>query len=96
MGLSLNALFKIVSREKVILSKSSRIILTSFLYTKDGDNKLYKYFGGLPDLIYEKDGVEELIEVKSKELVKKQYVENNPPKTEIMQGKNVSVASWFG
>jgi hypothetical protein len=62
-----------------------------FLYTKEGDNKLYKYFGGLPDLIYEKDGSERLLEVKSKELVKKNYVESNPPQTEIMQGKMLAL-----
>lgn len=62
-----------------------------FLYTKDGDNKLYKYFGGLPDIIYEKDNQEELTEIKSKELSKKQFVENNPPQTEIMQGKMLAL-----
>jgi len=60
----------------------------AFLYTKEGDNVLYKYFGGLPDIVYEtQDGKRFLIEVKSKDLEKKQYVEKNPPETEIMQGK---------
>ena len=62
-----------------------------FLYTKDGDNKLYKYFGGLPDLIYTKDGEEELLEIKSKELAKRKFVEENPPQTEIMQGKMLAL-----
>lgn len=62
-----------------------------FLYEKDGDNKLYKYFGGLPDLIYEKDGREELIEIKSKEIAKKDFIEKNPPETEIMQGKMLAL-----
>lgn len=62
-----------------------------FLYTKDGDNKLYKYFGGLPDLIYTKDDKEELLEIKSKEMAKRKFVEENPPQTEIMQGKMLAL-----
>jgi hypothetical protein len=50
-------------------------------------NTLYKYFGGLPDIVYENKGETFLLEVKSKEMSKREYVEKNPPKTEIMQGR---------
>lgn len=62
-----------------------------FLYTSENDNKLYKYFGGLPDLIYEKDGSERLLEVKSKDVEKKENLEKKPPLTEIMQGKMLAL-----
>lgn len=57
--------------------------------TKDDKlNTLYKYFGGLPDIVYTDDkGNEILVEVKSKDLEKLDYVKNTPPETEIMQGR---------
>ena len=53
----------------------------------DNKNPLYKYFGGLPDIVAKKDDEVLLCEVKSKELQYKKYVDENPPQTEIMQGK---------
>lgn len=53
----------------------------------DNKNPLYKYFGGLPDIVAKKEDEVLLCEVKSKELQYKKYVDENPPQTEIMQGK---------
>lgn len=59
---------------------------------KESDNALYKYFRGLPDIIYTKqDGERHLLEIKSKSLSKKQYVVDNPPETEIRQGKMLAL-----
>lgn len=63
----------------------------AFLYTQDGDNVLYKYFGGLPDIVYTKDGNDVLLEVKSKDAEKKEWLEKNPPITEILQGKMLAL-----
>lgn len=53
----------------------------------DGKNPLYKYFGGLPDIVGINADEILLCEVKSKDLERKKYVDENPPITEIMQGK---------
>lgn len=61
-------------------------------HTEHPMGKLYAYFGGRPDIIYEDaDGKRHLIEVKSKSLDKKQYVIDSPPETEIMQGKMLAL-----
>lgn len=67
-----------------------------FLYNEakrdDKLNTLYKYFGGLPDIIYQNEnGGEFLLEVKSKEMAKREYVEKNPPITEIKQGRMLAL-----
>lgn len=62
----------------------------AFPFNENSDNKLnalYKYWGGLPDIVYEKEGQTILLEVKSKELDAKEKIETNPPHYEIMQGK---------
>lgn len=56
------------------------------------NSPLYKYFRGLPDIIYkDENGNKILLEIKSKSLGKKEYVVDNPPETEIMQGKMLGV-----
>ena len=53
--------------------------------------KLYKYFGGLPDIVYN-DGTEDvLLEVKSKDLSALDKIINTPPEYEIMQGKQLAL-----
>lgn len=56
----------------------------------EGGNKLYKYFGGLPDLVSEKNGIVELYEVKSKDMSDLKKIEQEPPEYEIMQGKDLA------
>ena len=53
----------------------------------DNKNPLYKYFGGLPDIVAKKEDEVLLCEVKSKDLERKKFVDENPPQTEVMQGK---------
>ena len=55
--------------------------------SKDELNKLYKFFGGLADIVYDEKGITRLLEVKSKELDKHDKVMSNLPKYEILQGK---------
>lgn len=55
-------------------------------------NPIYKYFRGLPDIIYyDKDGRKNIIEIKSKSLSKRDYIIDSPPDTEIMQGKMLAI-----
>ena len=55
-------------------------------------NPIYKYFRGLPDIIYyDKDDRKNIIEIKSKSLSKKDYIIDSPPETEIMQGKMLAI-----
>lgn len=55
-------------------------------------NPIYKYFRGLPDVIYhDKDDKKNIIEIKSKSLSKKDFVIDSPPDTEIMQGKMLAI-----
>lgn len=55
-------------------------------------NPIYKYFRGLPDIIYyDKDGRKNIIEIKSKSLSKREYIIDSPPETEIMQGKMLAL-----
>lgn len=55
-------------------------------------NPVYKYFRGLPDIIYyDKDGRKNIIEIKSKSLSKRDYIIDSPPDTEIMQGKMLAI-----
>lgn len=55
-------------------------------------NKLYKYFGGLPDIVYRKDkDTIKLLEVKAKDLSKEEYILKSPPKYEIEQGKHLAL-----
>jgi hypothetical protein len=59
---------------------------------KPDKNPLYKYFRGLPDILYtSKDGERKLLEIKSKSLSKLEYVLDSPPETEIMQGKMLAI-----
>lgn len=60
-------------------------------YSED-KSPVYKYFRGLPDILYtDGDGKRHIIEIKSKSLSKKEFVIDSPPETEIMQGKMLAV-----
>lgn len=59
---------------------------------KETENPVYKYFRGLPDIIYfNEKGEKTLLEIKSKSLDKKQFIIDSPPETEIMQGKMLAL-----
>ncbi len=53
--------------------------------------KLYKYFGGLPDIVYNNTKEDILLEVKSKDLDALDKIINTPPEYEIMQGKQLAL-----
>lgn len=60
-------------------------------YSED-KSPMYKYFRGLPDILYtDAEGKNNIIEIKSKSLSKKEFVIDSPPETEIMQGKMLAV-----
>lgn len=60
-------------------------------YTED-KSPIYKYFRGLPDILYtDAEGKQNIIEIKSKSLSKKEFVIDSPPETEIMQGKMLAL-----
>lgn len=67
------------------------------IFEYNGSNSpLYKYFGGLPDIIYEDEhSVKTLLEIKSKELSKKEFIENTPPETEVLQGAHLALLGDF-
>ena len=54
-------------------------------------NRLYRYFGGLPDLVSKLNDETFLYEVKSKELEKMEDIIANPPQYEVMQGKTLAL-----
>jgi hypothetical protein len=59
---------------------------------RETENAVYKYFRGLPDIIYTNEkGEKTLLEIKSKSLEKKQFIIDSPPETEIMQGKMLAL-----
>lgn len=55
--------------------------------TENKLNSLYKYFGGLPDIVYKKENEVILLEVKSKDMGTEEKIQTNPPQYEILQGK---------
>lgn len=58
----------------------------------DDKSPIYKYFRGLPDILYtDNEGKKYIMEIKSKSLSKKDFVIDSPPETEIMQGKMLAV-----
>lgn len=58
---------------------------------QDKLNKLYKYFGGLPDIVYEDGNEKILLEVKSKDMSAIDKIQSNPPQYEILQGKQLAL-----
>jgi hypothetical protein len=81
--------------EEMLINKGYKVE-TQIKEQDDVNNPIFKYFNGVPDIIYtDKEGNRHVLEIKSKSMSKFQFVKDNPPETEIMQGKMLAMLFGF-
>jgi hypothetical protein len=81
--------------EEMLVKKGYKVE-TQIKDQDNSNNPVFKYFNGVPDIIYtDNDGKRHVLEIKSKSMSKMQFVKDSPPETEIMQGKMLGFIFGF-